>query len=62
MEKRCFLCGSGFALGDMFFSLGGRHICTDCADGATTDDLLLLTGAATPRGMLTALGFERDFI
>ena len=59
---RCHLCDTVLPHGEIFFRRGTRRVCSDCADAITTEDLLHLTGASSARAMLTALGFERDFI
>ncbi len=56
----CWLCGGHFHVGEVLFRYGARHICSDCADEITTEDLQHLTGAYTTREMLTALGFDRE--
>ena len=61
-KKFCHLCGSEVPFGEVCFSLGARAVCCDCADGITTDDLYLVTGARDARALLAALGFERGVL
>ncbi|MBE6602805.1 MAG: hypothetical protein E7636_00555 [Ruminococcaceae bacterium] len=62
MGKRCYLCGGRLPSGEVCFSLGVRSVCSDCADGITTEDLMHVTGTGTARAMLAALGFEKNVI
>ena len=59
--RGCYLCGANIPMGESFLSNGRRALCLDCADMISVDDLQCLTGTDTPREMLLALGFYRDF-
>ena len=61
-KKICRLCGGEVGLGEVCFAYLDRAVCLDCADGITTDDLYLLTGARNARALLTALGLERGVL
>ena len=60
--KRCYLCGAGLPVGEVFFQFGARSVCSDCVDGITAEELMLLTGTGCARAMLGALGFEKNVL
>lgn len=62
MGKRCYLCGATLSMGEVCLLFGARLMCSDCADGVTTEDLMHITGTCGTRAMLEELGFEKDII
>ena len=60
--KKCMLCGTAFSFGEVYLFDGKRLVCLECADGAGGEELVRLSGAGDNRGLLAALGFQKDFI
>ena len=58
----CHLCDGEIGLGEVCFSFGNRAVCSDCADGITTEELYFLTGTRTARELLVTLGFDHGVL
>ena len=59
---RCGICGARFERGEVFFRKEDSFACTECADGLCAGDILILINGRRTRDILTALGYEKDFL
>lgn len=58
-RRACALCGEPLFSGDEYFASEDSAICSSCADSATLDDLILLSGLDGVGELFDLLGFTR---